>query len=311
MSKYVKVADGDAIMNKKLKGSITLSLATIIWGSTFIFQRMATASIGPFTFQAVRCFLAILVLMPVIFLFDRKLQDGKTYWNRWRNQKLWLGGILCGIPLFLACNLQQLGLADTDAGKSAFLTAMYIVIVPIIGVFLKKKTSKMIPFSVILAVVGLYFLSCTGVTTIRLSDLQLLTCALMFAIQITFVDIYAPQVDPLRLNVVQVAVCTTLSFLVALFTEDITWQAIEGNWISIAYAGILSMGAAYAMQILGQRDLEPTIASLIMSLESVFALLFGAIFLNERMSSWEILGCLLLFIAVVLPQTPLPDKANT
>ena len=296
-------------MRKQLKGSLILLFATAIWGSTFIFQRLASAGIGPFTFQATRCLLGALVLLPVIWLFDRKKQDGKTYLARWADKKLWLGGLLCGIPLFLACNLQQIGLADTDAGKSAFLTAMYIVIVPIIGIFLKKKPSILIPVSVLLAVAGLYFLSCVGVTAISYSDLLLIACAVMFAVQITFVDIYAGKVDPLRLNVTQVLVCTILSAVSALvFKEDITWQAISGNWIPIAYAGILSMGAAYGMQIVGQRDVEPATASLIMSMEAVFAVLCGVIFLQESMTKWEILGCVLLFIAVVLPQIPIKKR---
>ena len=264
--------------------------------------------IGPFTFQAARCLLGALVLLPVICFFDRGKQDGKNYFSRWLDKKLWLGGLLCGIPLFLACNLQQVGLVDTDAGKSAFLTAMYIVIVPIIGIFLKKKPSILIPVSVVLAVAGLYCLSCVGVTTINFSDLLLVGCAIMFAVQITFVDIYAGKVDPLRLNVVQVLVCTTLSAIVALTTETVTWEAIRGNWISIAYAGVLSMGAAYGMQILGQRDVEPAAASLIMSMEAVFAALCGALFLQETMTAWEILGCVLLMIAVFLPQIPLKKR---
>ena len=292
-------------MRKQLKGSLILLFATAIWGSTFIFQRLASAGIGPFTFQASRCLLGALVLLPVIWLFDKIKQDGKTYIARWADRKLWLGGLLCGIPLFLACNLQQMGLADTDAGKSAFLTAMYIVIVPIIGIFLKKKPSILIPVSVVLAVAGLYFLSCVGVTAISFSDLLLIACAVMFAVQITFVDIYAGKVDPLRLNVAQVLVCTVLSAISAvLFKEEITWQAISGNWIPIAYAGILSMGAAYGMQVVGQRDVEPAAASLIMSMEAVFALLCGVIFLHETMTKWEVLGCALLFVAVILPQIP-------
>ena len=295
-------------MSKQLRGSITLLLATIIWGSTFIFQRLAMGGIGPFTFQAARCALGALALLPVIWFFDRKNPDGKTFAQRWMDKKLWIGGLLCGMPLFLACNLQQVSLVDTDAGKSAFLTAMYIVIVPIIGIFLKRKPSVLIPFSVVLAVAGLYCLSCVGVTSISVSDLLLIGCAIMFAVQITIVDIYADKVDPLRLNAVQVLVCTILSAIVALTTETVTLEAIGNNWISIAYAGILSMGAAYGMQILGQRDVEPATASLIMSLEAVFALLCGVLFLKERMSGWEILGCVLLLIAVVLPQIPIPSK---
>lgn len=296
-------------MNKKLRGSIILTLATIIWGSTFVFQDKASASgLGAFTFQASRCFLGMLALIPVIFFFDRNKQDGKHFFSRWADKKLWLGGVLCGVPLFLACNLQQLGIGDAGAGKSAFLTAMYIVIVPIIGIFLKKKPSVMIPVSLILAVVGLYYLSFKGVPKVSLGDLLLIGCALMFAVQITFVDIFAPQADALRLNAIQAGVCTVLSAIVALFTEQAEISLIAVNWLNIGYAGVLSMGAAYCMQIFGQRDLEPSAASLFMSLEAVFAVLCGSIFLEETMSKNQKLGCILMFAAVILSQIPVKSR---
>ena len=287
-----------------------LLLATLIWGSTFIPQRMAMSGMTPFYFQAIRCTLGVLALIPVTMVMDRSQKDGKTYFSRWKDKKLWTGGILCGLTLFLACNLQQIGLVDTDAGKSAFLTAMYIVIVPIIGIFLKKKPSKMIPLCVLLAVAGLYFLSCVGVTRISTGDLLLIGCALMFAVQITFVDIFAPQVDPIRLNLLQVAVCAVLSGVMAVSTETTTLDAVLGNWFPLCYAGMLSMGVAYTMQIFGQLELEPASASLIMSLESVFAVVFGAIILNERMTAWEFLGCGLLFVSVILSQVQLPTKSK-
>lgn len=287
-----------------------LLLATLIWGSTFIPQRMAMSGMTPFYFQAVRCSLGVLALIPVTVFMDRSKKDGNNYFGRWKDKKLWLGGVLCGLTLFLACNLQQIGLVDTDAGKSAFLTAMYIVIVPIIGIFLKKKPSRMIPLCVLLAVAGLYFLSCVGVTRISTGDLLLIGCALMFAVQITFVDIYAPQVDPVRLNLLQVAVCAVLSCVMAVSLETTSFEAVLGNWFPLCYAGILSMGVAYTLQIFGQLELEPSSASLIMSLESVFAVIFGAIILQERMTGWEFLGCGLLFISVVLSQVRLPRKTK-
>lgn len=287
-----------------------LLLATLIWGSTFIPQRMAMSGMPPFYFQAIRCTLAVLALIPVTMLLDRSKKDRKNYFQRWHDKKLWIGGVLCGLTLFFACNLQQIGLVDTDAGKSAFLTAMYIVIVPIIGIFLKKKPSKMIPLCVLLAVAGLYFLSCVGVTRISTGDLLLIGCALMFAVQITFVDIFAPQVDPVRLNLLQIAVCAVLSTIVAVTTETTTFEAVLGNWFPLCYAGILSMGVAYTMQIFGQLELEPSSASLIMSLESVFAVVFGAIILSERMTGWEVLGCALLFVAVILSQIKLPAQSK-
>ena len=294
-------------MNKRLRGSLALLLATLIWGSTFVAQSVGMDHVGPFTFQAVRCLLAVIGLLPVIALSDRKKTDGKAFASRWADKKLWKAGILCGIPLSLACNLQQFALVDTDAGKSAFLTAMYIVFVPVLGLFLRKKATWTIPVSVLLAVGGLYCLSCVGVTRISSGDLLLLGCAVMFAVQIIAVDHFAPDCDPLRLNAIQALVCAVLSGIMMVFTESPSLPAILGCWLPIGYAGFLSMGAAYSLQIIGQKDLEPAPASLIMSLESVFAVLFGALLLQETMTGWEITGCVLVFAAVILSQLPVPS----
>lgn len=297
-------------MQKQLRGSISLLLASMIWGCAFVAQSVGMDHIGPFTFQAIRCGLAVIVLLPVIWFMDRFQHDGKSFFTRWKNAKLWKAGLLCGIPLFLALNLQQLALVDTDAGKSAFLTAMYIVLVPILGIFLKRKLTIMTPISVALAVVGLYYLSFAGVPQVRTGDLLLLGCALMFAVQIIFVDLFVSAVDALRLNVIQTLVCTILSAVVMLFTEEPTIQGITDCWIPLAYTGFLSMGAAYSLQIIGQKNLEPTAASLLMSLESVFAVLAGCLILNERLDKMEIFGCVLLFIAVILSQVPVKSKKH-
>lgn len=295
------------MVQKQLKGSITLIFATIIWGSTFVAQSVGMDYIGPFTFQAIRCFLGGLILFPVIAIADRfKKNDNKTFFSRWLDKKLWKAGLFCSIPLFIAANLQQLGIVDTDAGKSAFLTAMYIVFVPILGIFRGQKPTKWIPVSVLLGVVGLYFLSCVGVTTVATGDLLLLACALAFAVQILCVDTFANQVDPLRLNFLNCMICAALSATVMLFTETPTWDGIRGCFGSLAYAGFLSMGIAYSLQIIGQKDLHPATASLLMSLESVFAVLSGWLILHEKLTSWEAIGCVLVFAAVILSQ--LPDK---
>ena len=292
-------------MKKKLRGGALLVFATIIWGSAFVFQSMGMDHIGPFTFQAVRCLIAVIGLIPVVYLFDVTKGEGKYFLKKWADKKLWTAGILCGIPLFLACNLQQVGLVDTDAGKSGFVTAMYIVIVPIIGIFLKKKPTVMIPISVAVAVVGLYCLSCVGATQINAGDLLTLGCAFMFAVQITFVDRFASNTDALRLNTIQSLVCSVLSFIVVIFTESPTWKGITACTIPLLQTGLLSMGVAYSLQIMGQKDLEPTAASLIMSLEAVFAAIFGALVLKETMTFWEGLGCSLVFLAVILSQIPI------
>ena len=297
-------------MKKQLRGSMILMLTTVIWGSAFVSQSVGMDHIGPFTFQAVRCFLAVIGLLPVIVVADRFKKDGNTFLGRWADPKLWKAGLICGIPLFLACNLQQVGLVNTDAGKSGFLTAMYIVIVPIIGIFRKRKPSIFVPLSVVLAVAGLYFLSGMGLSKINTGDLLTLGCALMFAIQITFIDVFADSVDPLRLNTIQSLVCSVLSAAIMLFAEMPTTDGILQASLPLAHAGFLSMGAAYALQIIGQKDLEPTAAALIMSLESVFAVIFAVWLLHERMTPQEILGCCLLFGAVILSQIPVKEKAT-
>lgn len=293
-------------MKNKLKGGLGLLLATVIWGSTFVAQSVGMDYIGPFTFQAVRCFLAVLVLLPVIALFDKK--NNEKFLRKWADKRLWLSGVACGTALFVAANLQQLGILSTSAGKSAFLTAMYIVIVPFIGLVLKRKPGIMAFVSVFIAVAGLYLLSYAGVSAINIGDVYLLGSAFAFAVQITLVDYFAPKVDNLRLSCVQSLVCAVLSGTLMLFTEQVHINALLDCWLPLCYAGILSMGIAYTLQILGQRHVEPTAAALIMSLESVFAAISGWLILHERMTMSETFGCVLVFFAVVLSQLPIKTK---
>jgi len=292
------------IMKAKIQSSLLLFLATLIWGSAFVAQSVGMDHVEPFTFQAIRCAKGAVGLLPVIWIFDRSKTDGKNFYTRFCNKKLWLAGVSCALPLFFAINLQQLGLVSTDAGKSAFLTAMYIIFVPILGLLLRKKPSVMVIPSVILAVIGLYFLSCMGVTTVSIGDLLLLGCAVAFAVQILAIDRFASDVDPLRLNCLQALLCALGSAVVMFLTEAPTLAGIQGSWWSMCYAGFLSMGAAYSLQILGQTKLEPSLASLIMSLESVVAVLCGWLFLKEVLTVWETTGCILVFAAVILSQIP-------
>lgn len=295
-------------MKKQIRSVCLLLLCTMIWGLAFVAQSVGMEHIGPFTFQAVRCFLAVIGLLPLCLIADRFKKDGKNFFSRWKDKNLWRAGILCGIPLFLACNLQQMGLVDTDAGKSAFLTAMYIVIVPVLGIFLKRKPSKMIFICVALAVAGLYCLSCVGVTRINTGDLLLLGCAFAFAVQIIMVEFFGLNVDALRLNMIQALVCALLSSALMFSFEAPTWQAIGDAWLPLAYAGFLSMGIAYFLQILGQKDLELSVASILLSMESVFAAVFGALLLRETMTAWEWLGCFLMFSALILSQVKFKKK---
>jgi len=295
-------------MKDKLQGSALLLLTTLIWGASFVAQSVGMDHVGPFTFQAVRCAMAFIGLLPIIFIFDLKNKEGKKFFSKFFDKKLLLAGLLCGFPLCVATNLQQVGLISTDAGKGAFLTSLYIVFTPIIGLFFKRKLTIMTPISVVIAVIGLYCMSCVGVSGISQGDLVMIGCAVCFAVQIVMVDRFGTAVDGLRLNCLQALICCVFSAIVMAFTETPSLGAISDAMIPLSYSGFLSMGAAYTLQILGQKKLDATPAALIMSMESVFATIFGMLLLNERLSSWEAAGCVLMFIAVILSQIPFPQK---
>ena len=295
-------------MKNKLRGSMSLLLATLIWGTAFIAQSVGMDFIGPFTFQMIRCGLAVLFLIPTAFLLDLRKHSCTKAAAEWKNPSLWKSGLICGLALFVAQSLQQVGLVYTDAGKAGFITAMYIVLVPILGLIFKRKPPKSAVFSVALAVIGLYLLSCLGVTQINIGDLLLMGCALAFAVQITCIDRLAASLDGLKLNCIQALVVTALSLPFVLMTEELNIANIMACLLPLAYAGILSMGVAYSLQIIGQKDLEPTTASLIMSLESVIAALAGWLILKETMTGWELVGCALVFAAVIISQ--IPDNSN-
>lgn len=291
-------------MNKKLQGIGALLLCTVIWGFAFIAQSVGMDTIGPFTFQAVRAGLAVCFLMPFSFVLDGKGVSFAQSIARWRQPKLWKHGFFCGIALFVASSLQQVGLVDTDAGKAGFLTAMYIVLVPVLGLLLGNKPPRALLVSVLLAVVGLYLLSCVGSAGAQMGDLLLIGCAFAFAVQITLVSRLSPGLDSFRLNCIQCATVSLLSLPCMFLTESPSLSAIAGCWLPLGFAGVLSMGVAYSLQIVGQKHVEPTAASLIMSLESAFAALGGWWLLGERMTAAELTGCTLLFAAVVISQFP-------
>ena len=291
-------------MKDKFKGIGCLLLTTMIWGSAFSAQSVGMDYVGPFTFQAVRCFIAVIGMLPLICIADLFGGRRGRFFSLWKDKTLWRSGLLCGIPLFLACNLQQVGLMDTGAGKSAFLTAMYVVIVPVLGLFLTKKCGKYIPVSVVISVAGLYLLSGVGGSGFQVSDLLLLGCAFMFSIQILMVDRFAPQVDALRLNTIQALVCAVLSSVCMFFFEKPEVSSMIAGWLPLCYAGLISMGLAYGLQIIGQKNLDPAGASLLLSLEAVFAAIFAWILLKQTMSQNEIIGSILILIAIVIAQIP-------
>ena len=291
-------------MKTKIRGSASLLLATIIWGFAFIAQSVGMDLIGPFTFQMVRCLLAVIFLVVCSFAMELGQGSLARSLEKWKNPTLWKTGLICGGALFVAASLQQVGLLYTDAGKAGFITAMYIVLVPILGLFLGQKVPKAAFISVGLAVAGLYLLSCMGAGQINRGDLLLMGCALAFAVQITCIDRFAGGLDGLRLNCIQSLVVAVLSAPFMALTETVDVGNLLNCWGPLLFAGVLSMGVAYSLQIVGQKSLEPTTASLIMSLESVFAALGGWWLLGETMTSWELLGCALVFLAVLISQAP-------
>lgn len=296
-------------MKKQLRGSLALLCGTMIWGSAFIAQSVGMDLIGPFTFQAIRCALAVVFLFLLTFVFDWKIGFKKSL-AKWKYKQLWISGGVCGAALFVAASLQQVGLIYTEPGKAGFLTAMYIVLVPILGIFLHRRPGLNAVFSVVLALVGLYLLSFMGVSSINVGDLLLIGCALAFAVQILLIDSFAQDLDGLRLNCVQALVVAILSLPWMLLTEELDLGNILACWLPLGFAGILSMGVAYSLQIVGQKNLDPTTASLIMSLESVFAALGGWLILHNTMTPRELLGCALVFAGVILSQLPTEKKAQ-
>ena len=291
-------------MKKQLSGVIALLGATVIWGSAFIAQSVGMDKIGPFTFQAVRCFLAVVFLFPASALFSK----GKPFWKSWADPALWRSGVICGLALFAASSLQQIGLVYTDAGKAGFLTAMYIVFVPFLGLFLGQRPGRNALLSLIPAIVGLYLLSCTSVSGINKGDVLLLLCAVAFSVQILLIDRHCAGLDGLKLNCIQALVVAVLSVPWALLTETADASRIASCWLPLGYAGVLSMGVAYTLQIVGQKRVAPSAAALLMSLESVFAALFGWLLLHETMTRAEELGCVLVFAAVIISQLPEKKK---
>lgn len=293
--------------NSELKGNLLLMLTALIWGCAFVAQSVSMDYIGPFTFQSVRSLLGAAVLVPVFLILDAVKKKAGTYQAPTGEEKktLLIAGIVCGCIMTVAANLQQIGIQYTSAGKAGFITAMYILIVPVLGLFLKKKVPGRIWLCILIAVVGLYLLSVTeGFSSISKGDVYVLLCALAFSFHIMAVDHYAPLVDGVRLSSIQFLICGVLSGILMFLFEEPNLENILNAAVPILYAGIMSCGVAYTLQIIGQKYTRPTIASLIMSLESVFAVLAGIVVLREIPTARETMGCVLMFLAIIIAQLP-------
>lgn len=294
-----------------VKSSLLLLLAATIWGVAFVAQSIGMEHVGGFTFNSIRSLIGSIVLLPVIFVLEhRKDRSALSENEKKSNQKtLLLGGISCGICLCLATNFQQFGIKYTSVGKAGFITACYIVLVPIFGLFLKKKCSSFVWISVALAVLGLYLLCITDGFSINTGDALVFISSLLFAVHILIVDHFSPLVDGVKLSCIQFFVIGILSGIPALLFEHPTLSAIFSAWMPILYAGAMSCGIAYTLQIIGQKDMNPTIASLILSLESCISVLAGWVILGQNLSLKEGLGCLMMFAAIILAQLPEKKKA--
>lgn len=300
------------IMEKKLdkRGELLHTLALLvcaaIWGSAFVAQSVGAEYVGAFTFLAVRNWIAVVFLIPVIYVRDTILRKrGRPSVrpaNRTQRRCLLTGGAACGFFLCAASAFQQVGIRYTTTAKAGFITALYVVIVPILSVFFGKSVKSRIWMCVALAVLGLYLLCMRGELSLSFGDGVVLVCAFLFACQIMTVDYFAPQVDTVRLSQTQFLVTALLSTVCMFFFEDLSTDSLIRALPSIAYAGVMSSGVAYTLQIIGQQNLNPAIASITMSLESVFAALAGWIVLGQSMTVRELAGCVLMFAAIILAQ---------
>lgn len=309
------------------KSPMLLLLTAVIWGVAFVAQSVGMDYVGGFTFNCVRSVIGGIVLIPCIFFLDKvrgnsdaekeaanknrknalnKSGAAKSDAKKAEQKTLLIGGICCGIALCVASNLQQFGIKYTTVGKAGFITAMYIIIVPLMGIFMKKMVGLKIWISVLLAVAGLYLLCITEGFSLGFGDILVLLCAVCFAVHILVIDYFSPKVDGVRMSCIQFLVSGFLSGICMLIFEQPSFGAICQAWMPILYAGVLSCGVAYTLQIVGQKDMDPTVASLILSLESVISVLAGWVLLGQKLSAKELFGCVLMFAAIILAQ--LPDR---
>ncbi len=283
-------------------GSLLLLTAALFWGLAFAAQYMGMDHVGPFTFQSVRSLVGAAFLAPIALWRGRRARARGVVPTAAHKRILWLGGAVCGLLLAIAMNLQQVALQESGAGKAGFLTALYILIVPVYGIFLGRRVRPALWMCILVATLGLYLVSVKNGFTIALSDGLLILCAFVFAAHIMAVDHLSPQVSGVQLSCVQFLVAGLLSALPMLALEKPSLVAIFSAWGPILYAGIMSSGVAYTLQIIGQRRTTPILASLIMSLEAVFAVLGGMVLLSERLTAREATGCVLMFGATLLAQ---------
>ena len=296
-------------MKQELKYLPMLALTALIWGVAFVAQSVGNEYVGPFTFNCVRSLLGGVVLLPLIPLLGRLSGNRREETTPTDRKNLWLGGVLCGVLLGLASSLQQWALEYASVGKVGFITALYIVIVPLLGIFFRRMPGAQVWLAVAVALGGLYLLCWNGSAAIGPGEMLLFGCSGLFSLHILVIDHFSPLVDGVKLSCVQFFVAGAFCAVPALLFEQPTLSGVLGAWGPILYAGVLSCGVAYTLQVVAQRHVEPTLASLTLSLESVFSVLAGWLLLHQTLTARELGGCVLMFCAIVLAQLPSRKKA--
>ena len=293
-------------MKNKLKGNLMLMATALIWGTAFVAQKSGMDQISPIAFNGIRTLVGAFALIPVILIMGRT--KNKNDWNR----TLIAGGLCSGLALCISGNVQQIGLYYTSVSHSGFITALYVVIVPLMGLFLKKRITPVMWCCVAASAIGLYLLCipASGFGAVNTGDIIMVICAICFAAHILIIDYFSPKVDGVKLSCIQFFVAGSVSLIIAPFADPAIGFALPSagdicaSWFSIFYAGVMSCSVAYTLQILGQRETEPAIASMILCLESVFALIAGLVLLGEAMPFREIIGCIIMFAAIFVANLP-------
>ncbi|MCL2512453.1 MAG: DMT family transporter [Oscillospiraceae bacterium] len=300
-----------------IKSNLMLVTAALIWGFAFTAQSLGMEHVGPMTFTAARSALGAAALLPYIFIKKYRAsakqcrRQNKTMVGALPSKKMLLAGFSCGTVLFVAVSLQQYGLKYTTVGNSGFLTALYVIIVPILGIFLGRKAGLNVWIGVAAAFFGVYLLSLSdGLTSVNIGDVLSLLCAFCFSVHILLIDKFAPEVDNIKLSSLQFAVTAVYACIAMFIFEKPAFQALSAAWLPIAYTGVLSSGVAYTLQIISQKNTHPVVASLLCSLESVFALLGGVLILKQKPASIELAGCALVFAAIIVAQIPIKKNNN-
>ncbi|MGN0376966.1 MAG: DMT family transporter [Suilimivivens sp.] len=285
-----------------LKSSLLLFLAAFIWGVAFVAQSVGMDYMGPLTFNGARFLMGSLVLLPVVML--RRKNNKKAGIAPADLKTTVTGGVCCGLALCSAALFQQYGIIYTTVGKAGFITTLYIILVPFFGIFLKKKIPGKVWIGAVIAAAGMYLLCMSEKLALSKGDALVFICAVLFSIHILVIDYFSPKADGVELSCLQFLTAGLIGIIGAFFFEQPTFQSLIDGIIPLAYAGILSSGVAYTLQVIGQKDIDPTIASLILSMESVFSALAGWVILKQKLSARELLGCVFVFAAVILVQLP-------